>query len=125
MTFAVNPATGGVFLGIQAAHHVYLAVTLFVVAFVIQSFRLYTVGRVQLWPFSARNRTSDHAQLVGALLLWAQASLVFAHHSYAVPCYPYLATVYATTLCLFVHHMVSWWHLFRRGRCSCGYLHGA
>ena len=119
-SFSVNGATGAIFLGIQAAHHFYLAVFLILTALVVQV--LYPmdnyVGRVQLWPFSARNRTSDHAQLAGALLLWSQASQVFAHHSYALSCYPYLATDYPTSfglvvliatdyptvLCLFTHH---------------------
>lgn len=103
LSLAVNGATGAIFLGIQAAHHFYLAVFLFITAFVVQV--LYPmdnyIGRVQFWPLSARNGTSDHAQLVGSLLLWSQLSQVFAHHSYALSCYPYLATDYPTVLCLF------------------------
>ena len=104
-SFAVNGATGAIFLGIQAAHHFYLAVTLILSAFVLQVWNPFLIyGRVQFWPFSPRNRTSDHAQLTAALLLWSTASMVFAHHSYALSCYPYLATDYATVLCLFTHH---------------------
>ena len=37
----------------------------------------------------------------------AQSSAVFAHHSYALSCYPYLATDYPTVLCLFTHHLLE------------------
>jgi photosystem I P700 chlorophyll a apoprotein A1 len=105
MAYGVNGATGAIYLGIQAAHHFYLATTLLGLGIFIQCFKINLMGRVQLWPLSARNRTSDHAQLCATLLLWGTASIVFAHHSYALNCYPYLATDYPTVLALFVHHM--------------------
>jgi photosystem I P700 chlorophyll a apoprotein A1 len=32
-------------------------------------------------------------------------TIIVAHHMYAMPPYPYLATDYATQLCIFTHHM--------------------
>jgi photosystem I P700 chlorophyll a apoprotein A1 len=49
--------------------------------------------------------TSWHAQLAINLAMIGSLSIIVAHHMYAMPPYPYLATDYATVLCLFTHHM--------------------
>jgi photosystem I P700 chlorophyll a apoprotein A1 len=48
--------------------------------------------------------TSWHAQLINLAML-GSLSIVVAHHMYAMPPYPYIATDYATQLSLFTHHM--------------------
>jgi photosystem I P700 chlorophyll a apoprotein A1 len=48
--------------------------------------------------------TSWHAQLAINLAMLGSLSIV-AHHMYAMPPYPYIATDYATQLSLFTHHM--------------------
>jgi photosystem I P700 chlorophyll a apoprotein A1 len=49
--------------------------------------------------------TSWHAQLAVNLATLGSISIVVAHHMYAMPPYPYLATDYATVQCLFTHHI--------------------
>jgi photosystem I P700 chlorophyll a apoprotein A1 len=46
-----------------------------------------------------------HAQLSINLLFAGVSSLVFAHHVYAIPVYPYLGSDYPTVLSLFCHHI--------------------
>lgn len=102
-SFGVNPQTGAIYLGIQAAHHFFLAVTLILSALLLLLIKP-TYGKSQFWPMSARNGASHHVQLAGSLLFLAAASFTYAHHAYALPCYPYLATDYPTVLSLFTHH---------------------
>merc|ERR1711975_102032 len=49
--------------------------------------------------------TSWHAQLAINLAMIGSLTIIIAHHMYAMPPYPYLATDYATQLCIFTHHM--------------------
>ncbi len=49
--------------------------------------------------------TSWHAQLAINLAMFGSLSIIVAHHMYAMPPYPYLATDYGTQLSLFTHHM--------------------
>ncbi|KAJ6947731.1 photosystem I P700 apoprotein A1 [Populus alba x Populus x berolinensis] len=49
--------------------------------------------------------TSWHAQLSLNLAMLGSLAIVVAHHMYAMPLYPYLATDYGTQLSLFTHHM--------------------
>jgi photosystem I P700 chlorophyll a apoprotein A1 len=48
---------------------------------------------------------SWHGQLALNLAAVGSLSLVFSHHVYAMPPYPYLAYDYVTQLSLFTHHM--------------------
>ena len=48
--------------------------------------------------------TSWHAQLALNLALFGSLSIIVAHHMYAMPAYPYIATDYGTSLSLFTHH---------------------
>jgi photosystem I P700 chlorophyll a apoprotein A1 len=49
--------------------------------------------------------TSWHAQLAINLAMVGSLSIIVAHHMYAMPPYPYLATDYPTQLSIFTHHM--------------------
>ncbi|KAL5062877.1 hypothetical protein RYX36_024614 [Vicia faba] len=49
--------------------------------------------------------TSWHAQLSINLAMVGSLTIIVAHHMYAMPPYPYLATDYGTQLSLFTHHM--------------------
>ena len=107
----INQTSGSIFLGISAAHHFYLASILFSLGFLIlvlgsesQIVKISLLSHVQLWPFSSRSKLSNHAQLCGSLLAFGSTSIIFAHHVYAIPVYPYLNTDYPTVLSLFVHH---------------------
>jgi photosystem I P700 chlorophyll a apoprotein A1 len=49
--------------------------------------------------------SSWHAQLAINLAMMGSLSIIVAHHMYAMPPYPYIATDYPTQLSLFTHHM--------------------
>jgi len=59
-------------------------------------------GHIGIYEFLAN---SWHAQLAINLAMVGSASIVIAHHMYAMPPYPYLAIDYPTVLGLFTHHI--------------------
>jgi photosystem I P700 chlorophyll a apoprotein A1 len=114
----LNPQTGGLWLSDTAHHHLALAV-LFIVAGhfyrtnwgIGHSFK--EVLEAHKGPFTGEGHkgmyeiftTSWHAQLAWNLAWVGSLSIIVAHHMYAMPPYPYIATDYATQLSLFTHHM--------------------
>jgi photosystem I P700 chlorophyll a apoprotein A1 len=114
----LNPQTGGLWLSDTAHHHLALAV-LFIVAGhfyrtnwgIGHSFK--EVLEAHKGPFTGAGHkgmyeiftTSWHAQLAWNLALLGSLTIIVAHHMYAMPPYPYLATDYPTQLSLFTHHM--------------------
>ncbi|WP_035987106.1 photosystem I core protein PsaA [Leptolyngbya sp. KIOST-1] len=114
----LNPVTGGLWLSDTAHHHLALAV-LFIVAGhfyrtnwgIGHSFK--EVLEAHKGPFTGEGHkgmyeiftTSWHAQLAWNLAWVGSLSIIVAHHMYAMPPYPYLATDYPTQLSLFTHHM--------------------
>jgi photosystem I P700 chlorophyll a apoprotein A1 len=58
--------------------------------------------------------TSWHAQLAVNLALFGSLSIIVAHHQYAMPPYPYLATS-----CL------DWWLLYCRSCSACSHFYGS
>ena len=122
----LNPVTGGLWMTDIAHHHVAIAV-LFIVAGhfyrtnwgIGHTFReLLEDARTPkmlpifnfIGPVGHRGlekifETSWHANLAIHLVQFGTASLLVAHHMYAMPPYPYLATDYATVTSLFTHHV--------------------
>nr|RNJ67191.1 MAG: photosystem I core protein PsaA [Leptolyngbya sp. IPPAS B-1204] len=122
----LNPVTGGLWLSDTAHHHLAIAV-LFIIAGhfyrtnwgIGHSFReLLDDARTPkmfplfnfIGPVGHRGldkifETSWHANLAIHLVQMGTASLLVAHHMYAMPPYPYLATDYATVTSLFTHHV--------------------
>merc|ERR1712161_160384 len=114
----LNPITGSLWLTDQAHHHLALAV-LFI--FAGHMYRTnWSIGHsmkeileAHKGPFTGEGHkglyeiltTSWHAQLAINLAMIGSLSIIVAHHMYAMPPYPYLATDYATQLCLFTHHV--------------------
>lgn len=114
----LNPLTGGLYLSDTAHHHLALAV-LFIVAGhfyrtnwgIGHSFK--EVLEAHKGPFTGEGHkgmyeiftTSWHCQLSWNLAWMGSLSILVAHHMYAMPPYPYIATDYATQLSLFTHHM--------------------
>jgi len=114
----LNPQTGALWLSDTAHHHLALAV-LFIVAGhfyrtnwgIGHSFK--EVLEAHKGPFTGEGHkgmyeiftTSWHAQLAWNLAWIGSLSIIVAHHMYAMPPYPYIATDYATQLSLFTHHM--------------------
>jgi photosystem I P700 chlorophyll a apoprotein A1 len=114
----LNPVTGGLWMTDIAHHHLAIAV-LFIVAG--HQYRTnwgigHSIKEIlenHKGPFTGEGHkglyenltTSWHAQLATNLAFLGSLTIIIAHHMYAMPPYPYLATDYATQLCLFTHHM--------------------
>ena len=118
----VNPVTGGLWMTDIAHHHLALAVmfiiaghmyrTNFGIGHSIKEILEGQKGDPLLFPASRGHdglyeflTKSWHAQLAINLALTGSISIVVAHHMYAMPPYPYIATDYPTQLSLFTHHM--------------------
>ncbi|MEH2280688.1 MAG: photosystem I core protein PsaA [Nostoc sp.] len=114
----LNPVTGGLWLTDISHHHLAIAV-LFIVAG--HQYRTnwgigHSIKEIlenHKGPFTGEGHkglyenltTSWHAQLATNLAFLGSLTIIIAHHMYAMPPYPYLATDYATQLCIFTHHM--------------------
>jgi photosystem I P700 chlorophyll a apoprotein A1 len=114
----LNPVTGGLWLTDTAHHHLALAV-LFIIAGhfyrtnwgIGHSFK--EVLEAHKGPFTGEGHkgmyeiftTSWHCQLSWNLAWVGSLSILVAHHMYAMPPYPYIATDYPTQLSIFTHHM--------------------
>ena len=114
----LNPVTGGLWLTDIAHHHLAIAV-LFIFAGHLYRTN-WNIGRnikevleAHRGPFTGTGHkglyevltTSWHAQLAINLAMLGSLSIIIAHHMYAMPPYPYLATDYATATSLFTHHI--------------------
>ena len=102
----VNPTTASLWLTDIAHHHLAIGVV-FLVA-----------GHLYRTQFGIGSRIADllrahrllfinswHAQLSINLAAIGSLSILFAHHEYSMPDYPYIAYDHATQLSLFTHHM--------------------
>lgn len=114
----LNPVTGGLWLTDISHHHLAIAV-LFIIAG--HQYRTnwgigHSIKEIlenHKGPFTGEGHkglyenltTSWHAQLATNLAFLGSLTIIIAHHMYAMPPYPYLATDYATQLCIFTHHM--------------------
>ncbi|MBD2437217.1 photosystem I core protein PsaA [Nostoc sp. FACHB-110] len=114
----LNPVTGGLWLTDISHHHLAIAV-LFIIAG--HQYRTnwgigHSIKEIlenHKGPFTGEGHkglyenltTSWHAQLATNLAFLGSLTIIIAHHMYAMPPYPYLATDYATQLTLFTHHI--------------------
>lgn len=122
----LNPVTGGLWLSDTAHHHLALAVLFIIAGHFYRTnwgightfkellddaktprmFPLFNfIGPVGHEGLNDVFENSWHANLSIHLVQMGTASLLAAHHMYAMPPYPYLATDYATALSLFTHHV--------------------
>jgi len=114
----LNPQTGGLWLSDTAHHHLAIAVLLIVAGHFYRtnwgighSFK--EVLEAHKGPFTGEGHkgmyeiftNSWHCQLSWNLVWMGSLSIIVAHHMYAMPPYPYIATDYPTQLSLFTHHM--------------------
>ena len=114
----LNPVTGGLWLSDTAHHHLAIACLFLIAGHMYRT--NWTIGHSikeilegHKGPFTGEGHkglyeiltTSWHAQLAINLAMVGSLSIIVAHHMYAMPPYPYLATDYATQLSLFTHHM--------------------
>ncbi|AZB72347.1 photosystem I core protein PsaA [Synechococcus elongatus] len=114
----LNPVTGGLWLTDTAHHHLAIAVLFIVAGHMYRTnwgigHSLKEILEAHKGPFTGQGHkglyeiltTSWHAQLSINLAILGSISIIVAHHMYAMPPYPYLATDYPTMLSLFTHHI--------------------
>nr|WCH56353.1 photosystem I P700 apoprotein A1 [Hypnea sp.] len=114
----LNPITGGLWLSDTAHHHLALAVLFLVAGHMYRTnwgigHSMKEILEAHKGPFTGEGHkglyeiltTSWHAQLAINLAMMGSLSIIVAHHMYAMPPYPYIATDYPTQLSLFTHHM--------------------
>nr|YP_009399747.1 photosystem I P700 apoprotein A1 [Digenea simplex]ARW69566.1 photosystem I P700 apoprotein A1 [Digenea simplex] len=114
----LNPVNGGLWLSDIAHHHLALSVLFLVAGHMYRTnwgigHSMKEILEAHRGPFTGKGHkglyeiltTSWHAQLAINLAMIGSLSIIVAHHMYAMPPYPYIATDYATQLSLFTHHM--------------------
>jgi photosystem I P700 chlorophyll a apoprotein A1 len=114
----LNPVTGGLWLSDTAHHHLAFAVLFIVAGHMYRTnwgigHNMKELLEAHKGPFTGEGHkglyeiltTSWHAQLAINLAMMGSLSIIVAHHMYAMPPYPYIATDYPTQLSLFTHHM--------------------
>jgi len=114
----LNPITGGLWLSDIAHHHLALSVLFIFAGHMYRTnwgigHSMKEILEAHKGPFTGEGHkglyeiltTSWHAQLAINLAMMGSLSIIVAHHMYAMPPYPYIATDYATQLSLFTHHM--------------------
>nr|ARW65005.1 photosystem I P700 apoprotein A1 [Polysiphonia sertularioides] len=114
----LNPVNGGLWLSDIAHHHLALSVLFIVAGHMYRTnwgigHSMKEILEAHKGPFTGEGHkgiyeiltTSWHAQLAINLAMVGSLSIIVAHHMYAMPPYPYIATDYATQLSLFTHHM--------------------
>jgi photosystem I P700 chlorophyll a apoprotein A1 len=114
----LNPITGGLWLSDTAHHHLALAVLFLVAGHMYRTnwgigHSMQEILEAHKGPFTGEGHkglyeiltSSWHAQLAINLAMIGSLSIIVAHHMYAMPPYPFIATDYPTQLSLFTHHM--------------------
>nr|YP_009394990.1 photosystem I P700 apoprotein A1 [Polysiphonia stricta]ARW63552.1 photosystem I P700 apoprotein A1 [Polysiphonia stricta] len=114
----LNPVNGGLWLSDIAHHHLALSVLFIVAGHMYRTnwgigHSMKEILEAHKGPFTGAGHTglyeilttSWHAQLAINLAMMGSLSIIVAHHMYAMPPYPYIATDYATQLSLFTHHI--------------------
>ncbi len=107
----LNPVTGGLWLTDTAHHHLALAVLFIVAGHMYRTnwgigHSMKEILENHKGPFTGEGHkglyeiltTSWHAQLAINLALLGSLSIIVAHHMYAMPPYPYIATDYADSV---------------------------
>ncbi len=113
----LNPTTGSLWLTDVAHHHLAIGVLFIFAGHMYRN--TFGIGQSMKailenhkGPFTGEGHkglyeiltTSWHAQLAINLAMVGSLSIIVAHHMYAMPPYPYMATDYGTMLSLFTHH---------------------
>nr|QCI06296.1 photosystem I P700 apoprotein A1 [Dictyurus purpurascens] len=114
----LNPVHGGLWLTDIAHHHLALSVLFIIAGHMYRTnwgigHSMKEILEAHKGPFTGEGHkglyeiltTSWHAQLAINLAMMGSLSIIVAHHMYAMPPYPYIATDYPTQLSLFTHHM--------------------
>ena len=101
-----NPTTAATWIRWTTHHHLAVGVVFIIAGHLYQTqFRIGSPIAGLLSAHRMQFTNSWHAQLAINLAVVGSLSILFAHHGYAMPAYPYIAYDYATQLSLFTHHM--------------------
>jgi photosystem I P700 chlorophyll a apoprotein A1 len=113
----LNPTTGSLWLTDIAHHHLAIAVLFIIAGHMYRNgfgvgHSIKQLLEAHKGPFTGEGHkglyeiltTSWHAQLAVNLAMLGSLTIIIAHHMYAMPPYPYMATDYGTMLSLFTHH---------------------
>ena len=114
----LNPTTGSLWLTDIAHHHLAIGVLFIIAGHMYRNtfgigHSMKEILEAHKGPFTGEGHkglyeiltTSWHAQLAVNLAMVGSLSIIVAHHMYAMPPYPYMATDYGTMLSLFTHHV--------------------
>nr|GEW15844.1 photosystem I P700 apoprotein A1, chloroplastic [Tanacetum cinerariifolium] len=114
----LDPVTGGLWLTDTAHHHLAIAILFLIAGHMYRTnwgigHGLKDILEAHKGPFTGQGHkglyeiltTSWHAQLSLNVAMLGSLTIIVAHHMYAMPPYPYIATDYGTQLSLFTHHM--------------------
>jgi photosystem I P700 chlorophyll a apoprotein A1 len=114
----LNPVTGGLWITDEAHHHLAISVLFILAGHLYRTnfgigLRIEDILDRHSGPLTGEGHKglytfltcSLHAQLALNLAILGSISIIVAHHIYAIPPYPYLATDYRTSLSLFTHHI--------------------
>ena len=102
----VNPLTCSLWMTDIAHHHLAIAVVFIVAGHLYET--QFTIGSRMTDLLRSHNMlfiNSWHSHLSINLALLGSLSILFSHHVYAMPPYPYIAFDHPTQLSLFTHHM--------------------
>ena len=98
----IDSVIGSLSLATSAAHHYYLAISLLIASILLRNLKLSVFCRILSINLTS---ISSNLALASSLVLFSAGSMLIAHHSYAVPVYPYLSIDYTTLFSLFCHHI--------------------
>jgi len=94
----IDPTIGSLSIAASSAHHYYLAIFCIIAALLLRNLKLSTLNCLLTINIS---KLSSNLILSFSLVLFSSSSFIFAHHSYAVPVYPFLSIDYTTLFSLF------------------------
>jgi photosystem I P700 chlorophyll a apoprotein A1 len=127
----LNPVTGGLWLSDTAHHHLAIAVLFIIAGHMYRTnwgigHSMKEILENHKGPFTGEGHkglyetltTSWHAQLAINLAMLGSLTIIVAHHMYAMPPYPYMATDYATQLVHLYPPYVDWGILYCWWCCS-------
>ena len=131
----LNPVTGGLWLSDTAHHHLALSVLFIFAGHMYRTnwgigHSMKEILEAHKGPLTGEGHkglyeiliTSWHAQLAINLAMMGSLSIIVAHHMYAMPPYPYIATDYPT---FFIYSSyVDWWILCCWCGCTCCNIYG-
>jgi photosystem I P700 chlorophyll a apoprotein A1 len=101
-SLSIDPLTGSIPLVQILAHHFYLSITALIASVWVLGLKLNAPRRLLSIDIAA---LTPNLTLTISLVLFSSGSMLFAHHSYALPSYPFLPLDYCSLFSLYCHHI--------------------